>query len=201
MEYKLPQSDFRELSSATDEALFVALKNGDSSALSILFNRHGRLVYGLAVKILGNFQEAEDLTQEIFFTLWRKAASNPDCRFFVRYLVTMTRSRAIDKLRSRTRQNKLVERWGKTMTSEATSEPTPIDQASFAERSTRIYNALLQLPEKQRQVIEMAYKEGLSQSEIAKKIDMPLGTVKTCTRQGLLKLKCILLDSDLSIYE
>ncbi|WP_414551756.1 sigma-70 family RNA polymerase sigma factor [Anabaena sp. CCY 0017] len=201
MEPKLPQPNAKELSSATDEALFVALKNGDSSALSILFNRHGRLVYGLALKILANSQEAEDLTQEIFLTLWRKASSNPDCRFFVRYLVTVTRSRAIDKLRDRNRQLKLVERWGQTMSNEATPSPTPVEQATFVERSGRIYKALRQLPEKQRQVIELAYNQGLSQSEIAKQIDIPLGTVKTCTRQGLLKLKRILLDLDLSIYE
>lgn len=201
MEPKLPQSNIKNFQGATDEALFVALKNGDSAGLSVLFNRHGRLVYGLALKILADSQEAEDLTQEIFLTLWRKASSNPDCRFFVRYLVTITRSRAIDKLRARTRQLKLVEKWGQTMTNEATAEPAPVEQASFAERAGQIYHALTQLPEKQRQVIELAYNQGLSQSEIAQKIDMPLGTVKTCTRQGLLKLKRILLDSDLSIYE
>ncbi|MEA5577771.1 sigma-70 family RNA polymerase sigma factor [Anabaena sp. UHCC 0451] len=201
MESNLPQSNSQDFSSSTDEALFMALKNGASSALSVLFNRHGRLVYGLALKILADSQEAEDLTQEIFLTLWRKASSNPDCRFFVRYLVTVTRSRAIDKLRARTRQLKLVEKWGQTMTNETIPEPTPIEKASFAERSGRIYNALLELPEKQRQVIELAYNQGLSQSEIAKKIDIPLGTVKTCTRQALIKLKRILLDSDLSIYE
>ncbi|PMB25563.1 sigma-70 family RNA polymerase sigma factor [Fischerella thermalis] len=200
MEPKLPQSNSINLSSATDEALFVALKNGDSAALSVLFNRHGRLVYGLALKILADSQEAEDLTQEIFLTLWRKASSNPDCRFFVRYLVTVTRSRAIDKIRARTRQLKLVEKVG-TMSNDITPEPTPVEQATFAERATRIYDALAQLPEKQRQVIELAYNQGLSQSEIAQKIDIPLGTVKTCTRQALLKLKRILLDSDLSIYE
>ncbi|PMB40259.1 RNA polymerase subunit sigma [Fischerella thermalis CCMEE 5330] len=201
MEHKLPLSNSQDLQNATDEALFVALKNGDSEALSVLFHRHGRLVYGLALKILANSQEAEDLTQEIFLTLWRKASSNPECRFFVRYLVTITRSRAIDKLRARTRQLKLVEQWGQTMTNEATPQPTPVEQATFAERSGRIYDALAQLPEKQRQVIELAYNQGLSQSEIAQKIDIPLGTVKTCTRQGLLKLKRILLNSDLSIYE
>jgi len=201
MEPKLPQSNSQELSFATDEALFVALKNGDAQALSILFKRHGRLVYGLALKILANSQEAEDLTQEIFLTLWRKASTNPDCRFFVRYLVTVTRSRAIDKLRARTRQLKFVEKWGQTMTDDTTQEPTPVEQASFAERSQRINNALHQLPPKQRQVIELAYNQGLSQSEIAKTLDIPLGTVKSSTRQGLLKLKQILLNSDLLSYE
>jgi RNA polymerase sigma-70 factor, ECF subfamily len=197
---KHPQSNSSLASDVTDEALFVALKNGDSAALSILFQRHGRLVYGLALKILGNPQEAEDLTQEIFLTLWRKASTNPDCRFFVRYLITITRSRAIDKIRARTRQLKLVEKVG-TMSNDITPEPTPVEQASFVERSQRVNHAMSELPEKQRQVIELAYNQGLSQSEIAKQLDIPLGTVKTSTRQGLLKLKQILLDSDLLAYE
>lgn len=185
-----------KLTEISDEALFVALKNGDAAALSILFHRHSRLVYGLALKILADTQAAEDLTQEIFLTLWRKAATNPDCRFFVRYLVTITRSRSIDKLRARTRQLKLVEKWGQTMTNDAIPEPTPIDRASFTERSQRITNALQELPDKQRQVIELAYNQGLSQSEIATTLEIPLGTVKTCTRQGLLKLRGILLATD-----
>ncbi|AFZ03192.1 sigma-70 family RNA polymerase sigma factor [Calothrix sp. PCC 6303] len=200
MEPKQSQSNLTGLTDVTDEALFVALKNGDAAALSVLFNRHGRLVYGLALKILANPQEAEDLTQEIFLTLWRKASTNPDCRFFVRYLITITRSRAIDKLRDRTRQLKLVEKVGK-MSNDKTPEPTPVEQASFTERSQRVNHALSELPEKQRQVIELAYNQGLSQSEIAKQLDIPLGTVKTNTRQGLLKLKRILLDADILIYE
>jgi RNA polymerase sigma-70 factor, ECF subfamily len=200
MEPKQPQSNLTGLTDVTDEALFLAIKNGDASALSVLFQRHGRLVYGLALKILANPQEAEDLTQEIFLTLWRKASTNPDCRFFVRYLITITRSRAIDKIRARTRQLKLVEKVG-TMSNEITPEPTPTEQVSNAERSQRVHHALSQLPEKQRQVIELAYNQGLSQSEIAKQLDIPLGTVKTSTRQGLLKLKRILLDADILIYE
>ncbi|BAZ40600.1 putative sigma factor [Calothrix sp. NIES-4101] len=200
MEPKQPQSNLTGLTDVTDEALFVALKNGDASALSVLFNRHGRLVYGLALKILTHPQEAEDLTQEIFLTLWRKASTNPDCRFFVRYLITITRSRAIDKIRARTRQLKLVEKVG-TMSNDITPEPTPTEQVSNAERSQRVNHALSELPEKQRQVIELAYNQGLSQSEIAKQLDIPLGTVKTNTRQGLLKLKRILLDADILIYE
>jgi RNA polymerase sigma-70 factor (ECF subfamily) len=180
-------------SSATDEDLFEALKQQDSLALGVLFHRHGRLVYGLALKILANSQEAEDLTQEIFLSLWRNATKNPECRYFVRYLVTMTKSRAIDKLRARGRHLKLVERWGQSMTTKATPEPTPLEHATFAERSQRLRTALEQLPDKQRLVIEMAYDQGCSQSEIAQRLDMPLGTVKTTTRQGLLKLKQILL--------
>ncbi|PAX51856.1 sigma-70 family RNA polymerase sigma factor [Brunnivagina elsteri] len=200
MEPKQSQSNLTGLTDVTDEALFVALKNGDAAALSVLFQRHGRLVYGLALKILANPQEAEDLTQEIFLTLWRKASTNPDCRFFVRYLVTITRSRAIDKLRDRTRRLKLVEKVG-TMSNDITPEPTPVEKVSNAERSQRVNHALSELSEKQRQVIELAYNQGLSQSQIATQLDIPLGTVKTNTRQGLLKLRQILLDADILIYE
>lgn len=75
-----------------------------------------------------------------------------------------------------------------------TLSPTPVERATLAERSQRIRAALAQLPDKQRQALEMAYDEGLTQVEIARRLDIPLGTVKTCTRQGLLKLKQILLD-------
>lgn len=98
MEPQLPKSNPTEPSSLTDEALFDALKKGNSYALNVLFNRYGRLVYGLALKILGNSQEAEDLTQDVFLALWRNASRYPDCRYFVRYLVSMTRSRSLDKL-------------------------------------------------------------------------------------------------------
>jgi RNA polymerase sigma-70 factor, ECF subfamily len=188
--------DVADATTLTDEGLFEALKQADSSALSVLFNRHSRLVYGLALKILANPQEAEDLTQEIFLSLWRNAAKHPECRYFVRYLVTMTKSRAIDKLRARSRHLKLADRWGQSMATEATPDLTPLEQATLGERSLRIQTALEQLPEQQRRVIEMAYNQGLSQSEIARQLNIPLGTVKTSTRQGFLKLKRILLDPD-----
>jgi RNA polymerase sigma-70 factor, ECF subfamily len=180
--------------SLTDVEILRALKAGQSFALVILYERHGSLVYGVALKILKNPQEAEDLTQEIFLTLWRNITYDSDRDYFIRYLITMTRSRAIDKLRARARNLKLLNRWGQTEIPE-TSSPTPFEQASLTERSQKVRDALTKIPEKQRQVIEIAYDEGLSQSEIAVKLDIPLGTVKTLTRQGLLRLKQILQNS------
>lgn len=176
----------------TDEELFNALKARDQAALASLYDRYSRMVYGLGLKILKNPQEAEDLTQEIFLSLWKNAERNPDCRHCVSYLVTMTRSRSIDKIRKRGRQLKLLERWGR---SEKTSQTTalPLDQALTGERSEQVRQALTQLPDPQRQVIELAYNQGLSQSEIASQLNLPLGTVKTRTRQGLLKLRRILV--------
>jgi RNA polymerase sigma-70 factor, ECF subfamily len=173
----------------TDAELFDAIKTRQPLALGILYDRYGGLVYGIALKILQNPQEAEDLTQEIFLALWRNVNYNPE--HFARYLVTMTRSRAIDKLRSRSRNLKLLERWSQTEQHETFSS-TPFENACDQERSQHLRSALEQIPQQQRQVLEMAYDEGLSQSEIAQKLDIPLGTVKSRIRQGLLKLKQIL---------
>lgn len=173
---------------STDIELFHALKAGQSSALGTLYDRYGRLVYGLALRVLRNSQEAEDLTQEIFLNLWHKASYNPARGSLSSYLTILTRSRAIDKIRSRGTRIKFLERWSQTMSIQ-TGSPTPFEQAALKERSQCVQNALLQLPQNHRQVLEMAYYESLSQSEIAKELDVPLGTVKTWARQGLLKLR------------
>lgn len=194
MESSSPHNQSPESLSLTDKELLQALKDRDPSALSILYDRYGSVVYGVALKVLKNNPEAEDLTQEIFLALWKNLTFNPDRDYFIRYLIAMTRSRAIDKLRSRTRTFNLLARWSQTAPTE-TSSPTPFEQASLTERSQKVRHALTQISQKQRQVIEMAYDEGLSQVEISQKLDTPLGTVKTWTRQGLLKLKQILQDS------
>ncbi|MCA1993145.1 MAG: sigma-70 family RNA polymerase sigma factor, partial [Coleofasciculus sp. S288] len=152
-----------------------------------------RLVYGLALHILKNPQEAEDLTQEIFLSLWRSSNYNPARGSLSSFLTMMTRSRAIDKIRSRGTSLKFLDRWRRTMTTE-TSSNTPFELASLGERSQRVQNALAQLSQEQRQVLEMVYYEGLSQSEIAQQLDIPLGTIKTRSRLGLLKLRQTLED-------
>ncbi len=177
----------------TDTELFHALKAGQQSALSILYERYGRLVYGLALHILKNSQEAEDLTQEIFVALWRSNTYNPARGSLSSFLTTMTRSRAIDKLRSRNKKLKFLDTWRRNMPIETTSN-TPFEHISLGERSQQLRDALAQLSENQRQVLEMAYYEGLSLSEIAQQLDIPLGTVKTRSRLGLLKLRQTLED-------
>jgi len=146
------------------------------------------VVYGVALKVFQSQPEAEDLTQEIFLSLWQRPIDPMKHGHLLRYLIAMTRTRAIDKLRSRSRTLNLVQRWGHNVTAE-TSIPTLVDQAVFNERSQQVRQALTQLSEQQRQIIELAYDAGLSQSEIAQRLHQPLGTVKTWTRQGLLKLK------------
>ncbi|MBW4520065.1 MAG: sigma-70 family RNA polymerase sigma factor [Scytolyngbya sp. HA4215-MV1] len=172
----------------SDIDLFNALRSGQASALRVLYDRYARLVFSLAFKILGNSEEAEDITQEIFLKLWRQDKYNPSRGSLGSFLTTMTRSRSIDKLRSRGVQYRFMRRWQGVVQSEAGSA-YPLEQASLQERSQIVQAALMQISETERQVLEIAYYEGLSQSEIAKRLNLPLGTVKTRSRQGLLKLR------------
>jgi RNA polymerase sigma-70 factor, ECF subfamily len=187
------RSDNPISSSQTDAELYRVLKDGQKSALGDIYDRYGKLVYGLALKILNNSQEAEDLTQEIFLALWRYRAYDPTRGSLGSFLSMMTRSRAIDKIRSRQSSLKSLERWSRTMSAE-TIPNAPFELASFTERSQQVRNALVQLSQEQRQVLEMAYYDGLSQSEIAQRLNIPLGTVKTRSRLGLLRLRQVLED-------
>jgi RNA polymerase sigma-70 factor, ECF subfamily len=176
----------------SDIDLLFALRDGQVNALGSLYDRYSRLVYGLAYKILGNSEEAEDITQEIFLTLWRRDAYNPSRGSLSSFLMTMTRSRSIDKLRARSTKFRFIQRWQGVVKSE--TSVTPLEQASIGERSQLVRSALSQLPDAERLILEIAYYEGLSQSEIAARLNIPLGTVKSRSRQGLLKLRQTLQD-------
>ena len=178
----------------TDSELLDSLKIKQPEALGCLYDRYGSVVYGVALKALQSQPEAEDLTQEIFLSLWQRPIDPAKHGHLLRYLIAMTRSRAIDKLRSRSRKLNLVQRWGQNAIAEAPAS-TPVEQAVVNERQEQVRQALAQLSAEQRQVIELAYDTGLSQSEIAQQLNKPLGTIKSWTRQGLLKLKQLLRDS------
>jgi RNA polymerase sigma-70 factor (ECF subfamily) len=180
-------------SASSDLDLLAALAEGQVNALGVLYDRYAKLVYSLAFKILENSEEAEDITQDVFLTLWRRNTYNPDRGSLSSFLTTMTRSRAIDKLRSKGARMRVLQRLQGMVRTESSSI-TPLEQASVGERSRLIRQALAQLSETERQVLEIAYYEGLSQSEIAKRLNIPLGTVKTRSRQGLLKLRQTLQD-------
>ncbi|MGF1574993.1 MAG: sigma-70 family RNA polymerase sigma factor [Cyanophyceae cyanobacterium] len=179
-----------ETFSHSDEALFKLLEKGDQTALANLYDRYGRMVYGLSLKMLKNPQEAEDLTQEIFLSLWTNAERNTNIRRCISYLATLTRSRAIDKIRKRGTQLNLLERWGRAESIYETERP--LEQAMTQEQATHVQQALNYLSQVQRQVIELAYNQGMSQSEIAQFLGIPLGTVKSHTRLGLIKLRQVL---------
>jgi len=172
----------------SDVDLLLILRSGQTQALGMIYDRYSRLVYSLAFKILANAEEAEDITQEIFVSLWQRNTYNPARGSLSSFLTTMTRSRSIDKLRSRGSRYRFLQRW-EGITRSETVMATPLEQASMGERSHLIRAALEKLPPNERQILEIAYYEGLSQSEIAASLNIPLGTVKTRSRQGLLKLR------------
>lgn len=175
----------------TDAALVLALRQGDKSALAVLYDRYSRLVYTVAFRILNNGPESEDLTQEIFLNLWQKQTYDPTRSALSSFLSTVTRNRAIDRVRSRSNRRRIL----KGMVPQTVPDfSVPVEQASQGERSQRVRAALQNLPEKQRELLWLAYFHGFSQSEIASHTNIPLGTVKSRMRQGLLKLKGTLQD-------
>ncbi|WOD38845.1 sigma-70 family RNA polymerase sigma factor [Nodosilinea sp. E11] len=178
----------------TDADLWSALKAGQSNALGILYDRHSGLVYGIALKVLGQAQEAEDLTQDIFVKLAQSTPYDPQRGSFRTFLAILTRSRAIDRLRSRQVARASVERLQTSHVAPPSYSSTPADVLAQAERSKAVQAALAQLSDQQQQVLRLAYYEGLSQSTIAEQLETPLGTVKTHSRRGLLKLRQLLQD-------
>jgi len=178
------------LSNQTDAQVFSALYSGEISALGVLYERYGQIVYRLILRILGNEQEAEDLTQEVFFTLWRNKAYDPRRGSMLAFLNTLSRSKAIDRLRQIQAQWRLQERWSRSYSEPHKSEL--IDKLALKQMSRQVRKAIEELPTNQRTVLQMAYFDGLSQSQIADKLNIPLGTVKTHKRIALLKLREIL---------
>jgi len=179
-------------SGQSDEQLLGVLAE-DPSALGPLYDRHGRLVYGLALAILKSQQEAEDLTQEVFLMLWSGTAYDTARGSVGAFLTTMVPSRAIDRLRRRSRSVRLL-RAQCEAAPPAEPPSTPLDRVSTAQCSARVRQALGELPESERRILEMAYYRGLTQAEIADELRVPLGSVKSWCHRGLIRLKNALGD-------
>ena len=156
----------------------------------MLYDRYGLLVYRLNYRMLKNAQEAEDLAQEIFLNLQVKSKFNPQRGSFYTYLMILTRSKAIDRLRSKRSKGRLWQNICKLKDSVAQQKiDSPMEVVSMEEISTQVRNALQHLSSNQRQVLELSYYEGLTQLEISQRINIPLGTVKTHSRRGLIQLR------------
>lgn len=182
------QSNGKEKSAQNDADLFRQLQNKQTNVLEVLYDRHGGLVYGIALKLLDNTQEAEDLTQDIFISLTIKCTYNPQKGTLRTFLAILTRSRAIDRIRSRTRANKRLRNQALAESSNLIVDNS-IELVSRQERSQEVKAALKQLSSREQEVLKMAYYDGLSQSEIAESLNTPLGTIKSRARSGLLKLR------------
>jgi RNA polymerase sigma-70 factor, ECF subfamily len=181
------------LADESDLQVLTALQQGDTNALGIVYDRYGTAVYRLALRMLANPTEAEDLTQEVFLAFWRGVDKyDVDRGTLVVFLLTITRSRALNRLKQQGSQQNLSQRVGNYLP--RTDRNPGIESVSLTELRERMSLALGQLPAAQKQVLEMGYYQDKSQSEIAQELDLPLGTVKTRSRQGLLKLRQFLQD-------
>lgn len=183
-----PSDNERELS-----ALVARLAGGDKNALGSLYDSTTRIVYGLALRILGDPSSAEDVTMEVYLQVWRRAGSyDPQRGTVLSWLVTLARSRAIDCLRSRKARRADLEEHVDELANLRDSRPGP-ELASIQDgRSRIVQKAMAQLSRDQREAIELAYFSGLSHTEVAAQKDLPLGTVKTRIRLGMLNLRKLL---------
>ncbi|PSB28017.1 sigma-70 family RNA polymerase sigma factor [Stenomitos frigidus] len=179
----------------SDEAdLLIRVAQHDQAALSALYDRYARVLYAVAFKSLRSAEESEEVVLDVFAQVWRTAARYDVAKGRVdSWLFMMTRSRVLDRLRSFQRVTKV------TLASENLAEiqastpgVDPVENVLILERRDRVLAALSQLPEEQRQVIELAYYKGLTQVEIAAQTNLSLGTVKTRVRLGLSKLRVAL---------
>ncbi|HVF50985.1 MAG TPA: sigma-70 family RNA polymerase sigma factor [Pyrinomonadaceae bacterium] len=180
----------RELSDSAEVALLRAVAGGDEKAFASLYDQYSPILFGLLVRILHSRPEAEDVLQEVFLQVWQRAASFDETRGRpFTWLVTLARSRAIDRLRSSNARERLATASAQGLTEDFVDTSA---ETFRAEQSEVVQRALAAIPEEQRRALALAYFEGLSQTEIAARLQEPLGTVKTRMRSGMTKLRELL---------
>ena len=177
--------DNPEVETRTDIALLGRIAARDTTAVGELYDRHSRLLYGLILRILRDRSEAEEVLQEAFVQVWTRVETyNVELGTPAAWLVRIARNRAIDRLRANTVRLRTVE---------ATPAPPPVEspeaRAALSEQQRAVARALETLPSEQRELIEHAYFQGLTQSELAERFGLPLGTVKTRVRTGMMTLR------------
>jgi RNA polymerase sigma-70 factor (ECF subfamily) len=174
----------------SDTDLLHAIARGDESSLAALYDRYSAILLGLVLRILHDRPEAEDVLQEVFLQVWRRAPDFDEARGRgFTWLVTLARSRAIDRLRSIDARTRAATAAGREVREEAFDAT---DDVLHSEQRTVVQAALARLPEEQRRALCLAYYDGLTQSEIAARLNQPLGTIKTRMRSGLIKLRELL---------
>jgi RNA polymerase sigma-70 factor, ECF subfamily len=175
------------LQSLTDSDLITTLKTGNSAALGEVYDRYGDAMYGFALRMLTQPQEAEDLIQEIFLNLSVNCTYQTSRGSLKTYLMLLVHSRSLDRLRSRkshANKQQRLQHHEPTHTAD-----TPFETAATGELAHRVQAALAELPDNQRQALKLAYYEGLTQVEIADRLQVPVGTVKSWFRLSFEKLR------------
>jgi RNA polymerase sigma-70 factor (ECF subfamily) len=180
--------DYSELD---DQTLIQQIIHARAEALSALYDRYSRLVFGLALSSVGDRATAEEITQDVFLRVWQRARQYRAERGKVStWLSSIARNRAVDQLRrrgSRPEQHSVA--WVEIAPGTEPAVNGPEAAAALAMEKARVRSAIARLSEEQKRVLALAYFQGLSQSEIAATLDLPLGTVKTRIRLGMRKLR------------
>jgi RNA polymerase sigma factor (sigma-70 family) len=183
----------RGLAHLSDEALVALVARADEDALAELYDRFGRVAYGLALRIVRDPVLAEDAVQEGFLAVWRSAA-----RFVAErakastWILTLTHRRAVDLVR-----REQPRRADPLDVAPHESSDDTEEEAWLRLRRTRVQEALKQLPDKQREALELAYYGGFTQSELADRLGEPLGTIKSRMFSGLANLRDLLVEDEL----
>ncbi|MCR9133307.1 MAG: sigma-70 family RNA polymerase sigma factor [bacterium] len=182
-----------------DRAFLRRIVAKEPQALGELYDHYNRLLFGLLLSILKKRTEAEDLLQEVFTQIWEKADQfDAASGSAYTWICTITRNKAIDRLRSKVykeqkKQSSSLDDDDVHVTLYS-SENNPLEDTILNERAKLVKQAMEQLSDKQREVIEVAYFEGKTQSEISEEFDVPLGTIKTRMRDAMIKLRTLLAD-------
>jgi RNA polymerase sigma-70 factor, ECF subfamily len=180
--HALPEPPPAPTEDASDSDLLVRVAARDRLAFEAIYRRYVRSVYGLALRRIRDRQRAEDAVQETFTAVWRSAASyKPERGPAAPWLYAIARNAIVDRLRVRSETVAEVPEV-------ASLEAGPAERAESSYVSWRVHRAMEELPDKEREVLELAYWSGMSQSEVAEYLHIPLGTVKTRTRSALARL-------------
>lgn len=172
-----------------DARILSRVASGDQDAFARLFDRHSPKVLGLLIRTLGDREEAEEVLQEVFLQAWEQADRYQQGRSSPKgWLFMMARSRALDRMRSRGARMRREDNVAKAASGQGMA-PVGTRRLEARERQRKVQCALDTLPDEQRRCLEMAYFEGLTQSQIATRLDVPLGTVKSRILLGMKKLK------------
>ncbi len=179
----------------SDEALLNAIAGGAVWAMDSLYQRYSRILYSLAYRMVADHQVAEDLLQDVFLAVWRRAITySPQSGAARSWLISIMHHRTIDYLRRVRRRSTIQEAPLEELElNENIAHPDTWDAAWQSVKSSHVRAALMQIPTEQRLVIELAYFQGWTHSEIAAGTQIPLGTIKARMRLGLLHLKQVLL--------
>jgi RNA polymerase sigma-70 factor (ECF subfamily) len=166
------------------------IADGDRSAFSSFYDQYAGLLFSIAVKVLNDNKEAEDVLQEVFVQIWHKAhAFNPQLGKPASWAVTLTRNKAIDRIRASQRRSKLMEQATVEANLAPDDSPSANEKLHGKENAAMIRAEVAALPPEQRRAIELAFFSGLTQDEISQALQEPLGTIKARIRRGMLKLR------------